>query len=101
MNLKKTRLHILHKPKDLSKEAKTGVSLHCHTEFSKEMLDFVPNYADKIPIISYFWNKERVKFTEREGFPPDFSTGYWSPPLTPQEVYNFEKKQINETGLDA
>ena len=31
MNLKRTRLHILHQPKDLSKEAKTGVSLHCHT----------------------------------------------------------------------
>lgn len=101
MNLKKTRLHILHKPKDLSKEAKTGVSLHCHTEDSKEMLDFVPHYADKLPIISYFWNKERIKYTEREGKPPDFSTGYWSPPLTPQEVYNLEKKQINKAGLDA
>ncbi len=101
MNLKKTRLHILHKPKDLSKEAKTGVSLHCHTEYSKEMLDFVPHYADKLPIISYFWQKERKKYTEREGRPPDFSTGFWSPPLTPQEVYNLEKKQINEAGLEA
>ncbi len=101
MNLKKTRLHILHKPKDLSKDAKTGVSLHCHTEYSKEMLDFVPHYADKLPIISYFWNKERIKYTEREGKPPDFSGGYWSPPLTPQKVYNLEKKQINEAGLDA
>ena len=101
MKLKKTRLHILHKPKNLGKEAKTGVSLHCHTEYSKEMLDFVPHYADKIPIISYFWKKEREKYTKREGKPPDFSSGYWTPPLTPQEVYNFEKQQINEAGLDA
>ena len=101
MNLKKTRLHILHKPKDLSKDAKTGVSLHCHTEHSKEMLDFVPHYADKLPIISYFWHKEREKYTKREGKPPDFSTGFWSPPLTPKEVYRLEKKQINEAGLDA
>ncbi len=101
MNLKRNRLHILHKPKDLSKDAKTGVSLHCHTEHSKEMLDFVPHYADKLPIISYFWNKEREKYTKREGKPPDFSTGFWSPPLTPQEVYKLEKKQINEAGLDA
>ncbi len=101
MNLKQTRLHILHKPKDLSKEAKTGVSLHCHTEYSKEMLDFVPHYADKLPIISYFWNKERIKYLNREGKNPDFSTGYWLPPLTPQEVYHLEKTQINKTGLDA
>ena len=101
MNLKKTRLHILHKPKDLSQEAKTGVSLHCHTEFSKEMLDFVPHYAAKLPIIAYFWKRERQKYLEREGKFPDFSNGYWSPPLTPQEVYNLEKEQINNAGLEA
>ncbi len=101
MNLKQTRLHILHQPKDLGKEAKTGVSLHCHTEHSKEMLDFVPHYADKLPIISYFWNKERQKYLKREGKSPNFSTGYWSPPLTPVAVYNHEKKQINEAGLEA
>lgn len=101
MNLKKTRLHILHKPKNLSENAKTGVSLHCHTENSKEMLDFVPHYAAKIPIISYFWNKEREKYIAREGKGIDFSSGFWSPPLTPREVYNFEKEQINNAGLEA
>jgi hypothetical protein len=65
------------------------------------MLDFVPVYADKLPIISYFWNKEREGFLEREGKAPDFSTAYWSPPLTPQGVYNIEKSQINQAGLDA
>jgi hypothetical protein len=101
MNLKKTRLHILHKAKDLSKEAKTGVSLHCHTEHSKEMLHFVPHYADKLPVISYFWNRERENYTKREGKGIDFSTGFWSPPLTAPEVYNNEKDQINKAGLDA
>jgi hypothetical protein len=101
MNLKQTRLHILHQPKDLGKESKTGVSLHCHTQHSKEMLDFVPHYAEKLPIISHFWRKERQKYFEREGRYPSFSEGYWSPPLTEQEVYNIEKKQINEAGLEA
>ena len=101
MNLKQTRLHILHQPKDLGKESKTGVSLHCHTQHSKEMLDFVPHYADKLPIISYFWKKERQKYFEREGKHPDFSGGFWSPPLSGQEVYNIEKNQINEVGLEA
>lgn len=101
MNLKKTRLHILHKAKDLSQEAKTGVSLHCHTQFSKEMLDFIPVYAEKFPIIKHFWRKERDKYLEREGKGIDFSTAYWSPPLPPEEVYKIEKTQINETGLDA
>ncbi len=101
MNLKQTRLHILHKPEDLGKEAKTGVSLHCHTLHSKEMLDFVPYYAAKIPIVSYFWEKECRRYFEREGKLPNFSTGYWSPPLTGHEVYQSEKEQINQAGLEA
>ena len=101
MNLKKTRLHILHEQQDLSRRAKTGVSLHCHTEYSKEMLDFVPFYAEKFPIISYFWKKERERYLEREGKAPDFSTAYWSPPLTAEKVYNIEKSQINQAGLGA
>ena len=101
MNLKQTRLHILHRAEDLSPRAKTGVSLHCHTEHSKEMLDFVPVYADKLPIISYFWNKERKRYIEREGKVPDFSTAFWSPPMTAQDVFNIEKTQINDAGLEA
>jgi hypothetical protein len=31
----------------------------------------------------------------------DFSTAYWSPPLTPQSVYDIEKDQINSAGLGA
>jgi len=99
MNLKKTRLHILRKPENLSSKAKTGVSLHCHTEHSKEMLDFVPHYAEQLPIISYFWKKEAIKYEEREGKGIDFSNAFWSPPLTPHHVYDIEKQQMERAGL--
>jgi hypothetical protein len=103
MNLKQTRLHILQSAENLAPKAKTGVSLHCHTQHSKEMLDFVPHYAQKLPIISYFWKKERDRYLEKEGRSIEipFSTGYWSPPLTAHGVYNIEKEQINGAGLDA
>lgn len=94
-------MHILHQPEDLSKKVKTGVSLHCHTEHSKEMLDFVPHYAQKLPIVSRFWKWESKKYIEREGRPMDFSAAYWSPPLNSTDVYNIEKKQLNDAGLDA
>ena len=101
MNLKKTRLHILRDTQNLTAKAKTGVSLHCHTEHSKEMLDFVPHYAEKLPIIATFWRRERDKYQEKEGRSVDFSNAYWSPPLTPLAVLEIEKRQINEAGLDA
>lgn len=99
MNLKKTRLHILRKAGDLSARAKTGVSLHCHTEHSKEMLDFVPHYAEKLPIIATFWRRERDRYQEREGKGIDFSTAYWSPPLTAAGVFGIEQKQIEDANL--
>lgn len=101
MNLKKTQLHILSKPTDLSARAKTGVSLHCHTEHSKEMLDFLPHYADRLPIINYFWRKERNKYREKEGKGIDFSTAYWSPPMSGRSVFDIEKEQITGAGLEA
>ncbi len=101
MNLKQTRLHILHKAEKLTPKAKTGISLHCHTQYSREMLDFIPHYAEKLPIISFFWKKERARYLKREGKEVEFSTAFWSPPMTPYDVYDIEKMQINEAGLDA
>ena len=96
MNLKTTRLHILHKEQDLSPKAKTGVSLHCHTQHSKEMLDFVPHYAEKLPVINYFWRRERDNYVKRKGKKLDFSTAFWLPPLSEKQVYDIEKEQINK-----
>ena len=101
MNLKRTRLHILHEPKDLGKEATTGVSLHCHTEHSKELLDFVPSYAAKFPLTSFFWKRESKKYLKNKGKPIEFNGAYWSPPMTAEEVFAIEKTQINEAGLEA
>src|SRR5215813_12545797 len=100
MNLKKTRLHIQRETGNLSSKAKTGVSLHCHTQHSKEMLDFIPHYAEKLPIIATFWRKERDKYLEKEGKGIDFSTAYWSPPLPAEKVYGIEKKQIEDAGVN-
>lgn len=100
MILEKTRLHILREKSDLSAGAKTGVSLHCHTEHSREMLDFVPHYAEKLPIIAAFWRREQVNYRNREGRDVDFSTSFWSPPLSPKDVFDIEQAQIQELNLD-
>lgn len=99
MELKNTRLHILRHAEDLSQRAKTGVSMHCHTQHSKEMLDFVPHYAEKLPIIAQFWRRERDRYEKNEGKEIDFSSAHWSPPLSPQGVYDIETKQIRDAGL--
>lgn len=95
-----SRMRVLHKPEDLGRVAKFGVSLHCHTEYSMEMLDFVPSYAEELPIVSFFWRRERDRYIEREGRGIDFSTAYWTPPLPAQTVFDIEKKQLEDAGLE-
>ena len=101
MTLHRTRVHIFKDSSDLSSLGKCGVSMHCHSENSKEMLDFIPFYAEKMPIVSYFWKRESANYRRREGKEIDFSTSYWAPPLTARSVYDSEKKQINDAGLEA
>ena len=101
MSLKRTKLHILSERTSLGDRAKTGVSLHCHTQFSREMLDFVPHYASKLPIISFFWHRERDNYEARTGKKIDFTDAFWSPPMPPEHVFEAEKSQIESLGLDA
>jgi len=102
MNLKLTRLHTLENTRNLKDSFKSGVSMHCHTQHSREMLDFVPHYAAKIPIVSWFWAWESKRYIKKEGREMDFTEAHWTPPLTALQVYNIERAQIQEQiGLDA
>jgi hypothetical protein len=102
MNLKLTRLHILENNLDLKESFKSGVSMHCHTQHSREMLDFVPHYAQKLPIINLFWAWESKRFIKTYGKEMDFSENHWTPPLTAHQVYDIERAQIHDQiGLDA
>ena len=94
-------IRFLERGEGLGERAQTGVSLHCHTLHSKEMLDFVPYYAMRIPIASYFWRRY-VKHSEKLiGGSIDFTKGHWTPPLTAQEVFKAEKENLSNLGLDT
>lgn len=101
MKSKNTKLHILPKERKLEKLATTGVSLHCHTKFSKEIMDFIPFYAEKIPLVNYFWHWERDKYFAKYGKKIEFEKGYWTPPMTETDVYSAEKAQMESLGLNA
>src|SRR5215471_11920293 len=73
---------------------KSGVSLHCHTDQSRETLDFVPHYASKIPLVSQFLDRELKSYTARNGEAIDFARAYWTPPLPARAVLEAEIQQI-------
>ena len=102
MNFKLTRLYLQEQTGDLSKDFKSGVSLHCHTQHSRELLEFVPHVAAKLPVIKHFWEYERKRYEKRTNRKVDLSDSFWTPPLSADKVYNLEREQINRyLGLEG
>jgi hypothetical protein len=83
---------------DLGRDTRAAVSLHGHTNRSKESLQFIPQLARKGPMLHEALEKQ----CRKSRIPVDFSRAYWTPPLTPKLAYQTEKDQIeNSLGLAA
>ncbi|HEY2846903.1 MAG TPA: hypothetical protein VGI80_03740 [Pyrinomonadaceae bacterium] len=65
------------------------------------MLDFVPYYAERIPVVSQLWARSMRRRMERLGSTPNFARGYWEPPLEPREVLASETASLASLGLAA
>jgi hypothetical protein len=82
--------------------SRTGVSLHSHSECSREALDFVPGIARRIPLVATLFEWSVASYQRENGRPLDFSSVYWRPPLAPAAVVASERRQIAERfDLDA
>ncbi len=101
MKPKQTRLTILSQAKDLSKDATTGVSLHCHTKYSKEWLDFIPYQVKEVIRFLHFrkYNQENHQNFEIRNI--DFAKSYFLPPLAEETVFENELTSIRKSGLEA
>lgn len=77
-----------------------AVSLHCHTDHSKENLGFIPHYASRIPVVSEFFKREMEGYLRTNGKKLDFRRAYWTPPLTARRVVELEAERI-ERELDV
>ena len=92
-------IHFLKRDETLDGIATTGVSLHCHSLHSKELLDFVPYYAERIPVVKQLWRREMRRREAEFGARPDFRSGYWEPPLTGKELIASESANLAGLGL--
>ena len=74
----------------------TGVSLHSHTNQSKETLDFISELSKDWNVLQPMmrWAERRCK--RLTGINPDYAKSYWTPPLTPSLAFDLERRQIEE-----
>jgi hypothetical protein len=73
-----------------------GVSLHSHTNQSKETLDFIAELSTDWGVLQPLmrWCEERCFKTS--GIRPDYARSYWTPPLTPRLAFDLERVQIED-----
>jgi hypothetical protein len=81
-----------HEP-NLGRDTRAGVSLHGHTNRSKESLQLIPELARKGPMLHAALEKQ----CRKSRIPVDFARAYWTPPLSPRLAYETEKNQIENT----
>jgi hypothetical protein len=73
-----------------------GVSLHSHTNQSKETLDFIAELSSDWGVLQPLmrWCERRCQRTT--GIRPDYARSFWTPPLTPRLAFDLERQQIEE-----
>ncbi|MDX2150812.1 MAG: hypothetical protein SFV54_08750 [Bryobacteraceae bacterium] len=94
--MRNSHLHFYWKDRRHLERFRTGVSLHSHTLFSQEGLDFIPRYAMRVPILREAVAARLGRHRARTGEEVDFSRAWWTPPLPPKQAHDLERAQIEE-----
>jgi hypothetical protein len=87
-------LTCLWKEPNAARSFKSGVSLHSHTNHSRESLSFILKYARKKRLINWALNLRMRHCEKTSGLAPDLLQGYWTPPLPARSAFDLERKQI-------
>ena len=89
----------LWRDKEAARGFKTGVSLHSHTNQSRETLDFLANFGNQYPVMRPLLARLERRSQEMHGVRVNYAASYWTPPMTPKLAFDLESRQIEKLGL--
>lgn len=90
------RISYLWKEPEAAGTYATGVSLHSHTNQSKETLDFLANLGNQYPLLRPILAHSERRSREHHSIPINYAAAYWTPPLTPRIAFDVESGQIEK-----
>jgi hypothetical protein len=73
-----------------------GVSLHSHTNQSKETLDFISELSKDWRVLQPLMRWAERRCRRLTGIDPDYARSFWTPPLTPSLAFDLERRQIED-----
>jgi hypothetical protein len=86
----------LWRDKNATQGFRSGVSLHSHTNQSKETLDFLANLGNQYPLIRPLLSRLERRSEQMHGVRINYAESYWTPPMTPMLAYDLERCQIEK-----
>jgi hypothetical protein len=98
MNLSVQELHLYPRQSRFSRPAgmRAAVSLHSHSECSRETLEFIPRFARRIPVVANCFERSLAEYQSKNGRPLDFGEWYFRPPVSPAELIDSEIAQLHQ-----
>ncbi|MDE3063027.1 MAG: hypothetical protein KGJ51_08195 [Acidobacteriota bacterium] len=84
----------LWRDQNAAKGFRTGVSLHSHTNQSRETLDFLANLGNQYPLIRPLLARLERRSEQQYGVRINYAASYWTPPMTPKLAFDLESHQI-------
>jgi hypothetical protein len=94
----RNQLTYLWEDRRITRRFNTGVSLHGHTNRSRESLFFLEEFMKRNAFLRFAMKRLERRAQRRASITPTLSEAYWTPPLPPLEAFTVERKQI-ETRL--
>ena len=93
----KSQISYLWKSPRAAHEFAAGVSLHSHTNRSKETLDFLVKLVSEDGWVGRLLQQFNTSFESAHGVPFQYARAYWTPPLPPRLAFDLERRQIENT----
>jgi hypothetical protein len=90
------KLTYLAQDRRITSQFPTAVSLHGHTNQSRESLYFIFQFASKRTVLRWALSTQDQKAQRESAIKMDLLRAYWMPPLPPLEAFQVERKQIEE-----
>jgi hypothetical protein len=75
---------------------RTAISLHGHTNRSKEGLYFIVEFASERRLLRYALATQEKRARNKSQVTVDFWKSYWTPPLPPLAAFRLERQQIEQ-----
>lgn len=79
---------------------RSGVSLHSHTNQSRETLKFLALLGSRYSFMRRLMQRLEERSKANHGMRVDYGLSYWTPPMPPKLAFDLESDQIEKLGLE-